>query len=44
VQILREENEQADCLAKAAFAEHMGIIGQVLSFVQYSPTIDKIDV
>ena len=44
MQILREENEQADCLAKAASAEHMGITGQVLSFVQYSSVIDKIDV
>ena len=44
MQILREENEQADCLAKAASMEHMVITGQVLSFIQYSPAIDKIDV
>ena len=42
VQILREENEQADRLAKATSAEHMVVTNQVLSFVQYSPTIDKV--
>ena len=35
VQIPREENEQANRLAKAAFAK---------SFIQYSITIEKIDV
>ena len=35
VQIPREENEQANRLAKATFAK---------SFIQYSPTIKKIDV
>ena len=44
VQIIREENEQADRLPNAASAEHMTISSQVLSFVQHSPTIEKIDV
>lgn len=44
VQIHREENEQADCLAKDASAKHMVVISQVLSFFQYSPVIDKIEV
>lgn len=44
VQISREKNEQTDCLAKATSTEQMVITSQVLSFVQYSPTIDKIDV
>ena len=34
VQIPREENEQADCLTKAASAKHMIIPSKVLSFVQ----------
>ena len=33
VQIPREENKHADCLANAASAEHMLIPNQVLSFV-----------
>ena len=40
VQILREENEHADQLAKAASVEHMLIPGQALSFVQISSLID----
>ena len=40
VQIPREENEYADCLAKAASAEFMIASEQVLSFVQISPLID----
>jgi len=44
VQIPREENEQANHLAKVASTEHMVMNGQVLSFVQYSAAIDKIDV
>ena len=36
VQILREENEQADRLAKAASTEHMLISSKVLSFIQLS--------
>ena len=50
VQILREENECADRLAKAASAEFMNTSEHVLSFVQTSSLIDdgkqmqKIDV
>ena len=44
MQIPREENEQADCLTKATSAEHMVITGQVLSFIQYPPSTDKIDI
>ena len=40
VQILREENECADRLAKAASAEFMNASEQVLSFVQTSSLID----
>ena len=40
VQIPREENECADRLAKAAFAEFMNAPEQVLSFVQTSSLID----
>ena len=44
IQILKGENEQADCLAKAVLAEHMITHGNVLSFVQLSPLIDSDDV
>ena len=44
IQIPRGENEQADCLAKAASAEHMITHGNVLSFVQLSPLIDLSEV
>ena len=44
VQIPREENEQADRLAKVALAEHMLIHSQVLSFVQISLLIDSVSV
>ena len=44
VQIPREENEQADHLAKAASVEHMLIPSQVLSFVQISPLINGVNV
>jgi len=44
VQIPRGENEKANRLAKAASAEHMIIPDKVLSFVQFSPLIDPIDV
>ena len=46
VQIPKEENEKANCLAKAASAEHMliPILSKVLSFVQLSPLIDDVDV
>ena len=40
IQIPREENECADCLAKAASAEFMNASKQVLSFVQTSSLID----
>ena len=40
IQILREENEWADHLAKAALAEFMLVLEQVLSFVQVSSLID----
>ena len=40
VQIPREENECADCLAKAASAEFMSAPKQILSFVQISSLID----
>ena len=43
-QILREENEQADRLAKAASAEFMLLLNIVLSFVQISPLIDDVSV
>ena len=41
VQILREENEYANRLAKAASAEFMNASKQVLSFVQASSLIDN---
>ena len=44
VQIPRGENEQADCLAKAALGEHMITPDNVLSFVQFYPLIDPDDV
>ena len=44
VQIPRGENKQPDCLAKAASTEHMTIPSKVLSFIQFSPLIDLIDV
>ena len=40
VQIPREENECTDHLAKAASAEFMLVLEQVLSFVQISSLID----
>lgn len=43
VQIPKEENKQADCLAKATSAKHMTISSQVLSFTQHSPAIKEID-
>ena len=42
VQILREENEYADWLAKATLAERMLVPNQVLSFVQTSSLIDNV--
>ena len=44
IQIPREENEHADCLAKAASAEHMLIPSQVLFFFEILPLIDSISV
>jgi len=44
IQIPREKNEQVDRLAKTASARYTDVISQVLSFVQYSPTIDKVEV
>ena len=41
IQIPREENEQANCFAKAALEEHMITHGNVLFFVQLSPLIDS---
>ena len=41
-QIPREENKQADRLAKVTSAEYMLLPGKVLSFVQISPLIDNI--
>ena len=42
VQILREENECADRLAKAASMEFVNAFEQILSFIQTSPLIDDI--
>ena len=44
VQVLKEENEHANRLAKVAFAEHITISSQLLSFIQYSPSINEVDV
>ena len=44
IQIPREENERADQLAKTALAEHMLVLGQVLSFIQISSLIDDASV
>ena len=43
VQILREENEKADHLTKAASAKHMLIPNKILSFIQPSPLINDVD-
>ena len=43
VQIPREENEQADRLAKAVSAEHVVISDKVLSFIQLTPLIEVIN-
>ena len=44
VQIPRKENEQVDCLAKAASAKHVVIPDKVLSFIQPMPLIDVVNV
>ena len=41
IQIPKGENKQADCLAKAASAENMITLDNVLSFVQLSSLIDS---
>ena len=33
-----------NCLAEAASTEYIDLVDQVLSFVQYSPIIDKVEV
>ena len=43
VQIPRSENEQVDHLAKAISIKHTIIPGKVLSFIQFSPLIDSVD-
>ena len=43
VQIPKEENEQANHLAKATLAKHMTTPNNVLSFVQFSPLIGYVD-
>ena len=44
IQIPREENKQADHLAKMTSAEYTDIPGQVLSFIQYSLSVDKVEI
>ena len=44
IKVLGEENEKANRLAKAAFAEHVLIPSKVLSFIQLSPLIDDVNV
>ena len=44
IEIPREKNEQANHLAKTASARYTDVTSQVLSFVQYSPAIDKVEV
>ena len=44
VQIPKEENERADRLARAASVEHVVIPDKVLSFIQFMPLIDVINV
>ena len=44
VQVLREENEHADQLAKVTSTEHMAIGRQVLSSTQHFPTIKELEI
>ena len=44
IQVLREENEHADRLAKATSAKHMMVGQQVLSFIQQSPAIEELEI
>lgn len=39
-----ERNEKANRLAKAASTEYANTTNKVLSFVQYAPAIDKLEV
>ncbi len=42
IQVPREENKHADRLSKAASADPMATIDEVLSFTQSSPLIDAV--
>lgn len=44
LQVLKEENEHTDRLAKATFVELMVIHQQVLSFVRQSLTIEELEI
>ena len=44
IQVPREKNKRVDQLAKVAFAEHMMVSRQVLSFIQQSPTIEELEI
>ncbi|XP_075669924.1 uncharacterized protein LOC142639660 [Castanea sativa] len=44
IQIPRNENEQADYLAKFSSADYTDTTNNVLSFIQYAPTIDRLEV
>ena len=44
IQVLREENDYADRLAKATSAKHMMVGQQVLSFIQQSPAIEELEI
>ena len=44
MQVLREENEHTNRLAKVVSTDHMAVDNKVLSFTQYSPIIDEISV
>ena len=44
IQVLREENEHADRLAKATSTKHMMVGQQVLSFIQQSPAIEELEI
>lgn len=43
VQVPREENEQPGYFTRSASIEYTNVTNQVLSFVQYSPTINKVE-
>ena len=44
LQVLREENEHTDRLAKAASTEHIMVDRQVLSFIQQPPAIEELEI